>query len=296
MPRIRIAGVLRAGVFSPNHIGNDAAIFHAAADELRRRGCEVTVYSEEQFRMADIDEDTILAMCRRPESVSRLQALEEEGRIVINSGAGIENCMREHLTRILTAGGVPYPESITVNTNENVRDRLEEAGFRQCWVKRGDLYALHKEDVSFCRHAEEAQEVLHEYAYRGIRRAVISRHVAGTPVKFYGVAGQPFFDSFASFSPLRGHHPAPASGDTHASGPELDRERLHALCEKAAGLIGIKIYGGDCIVTPDGDPVIVDMNDWPSFAPCRREAAQAIAKCVIAAGRARRKPSAHPGR
>lgn len=44
MAEIKIAGVMRAGAYSPNHIGNDAAIFNIAADQLRKRGCEVTVF------------------------------------------------------------------------------------------------------------------------------------------------------------------------------------------------------------------------------------------------------------
>ena len=49
MADIQIAGIMRAGAYSPNHIGNDAAIFNAAAEQLRKRGCHVNVYSEEQF-------------------------------------------------------------------------------------------------------------------------------------------------------------------------------------------------------------------------------------------------------
>ena len=49
MAEIKIAGIMRAGAYSPNHIGNDAAIFNAAADELRKRGCLVNIYSEEKF-------------------------------------------------------------------------------------------------------------------------------------------------------------------------------------------------------------------------------------------------------
>ena len=41
MAEIKIAGVMRAGAYSPNHIGNDAAIFNIAADQLRNRGSEV---------------------------------------------------------------------------------------------------------------------------------------------------------------------------------------------------------------------------------------------------------------
>ena len=64
MSDIRIAGIMRAGAYSPNHIGNDAAIFNAAADELCKRGCIVDIFSEERFIESDIDADVVLNMCR----------------------------------------------------------------------------------------------------------------------------------------------------------------------------------------------------------------------------------------
>lgn len=79
MADIKIAGVMRAGAYSPNHIGNDAAIFNAVADQLRKRGCEVTVYSESQFQQEDIREDIILNMCREQESIKKLISLENRG-------------------------------------------------------------------------------------------------------------------------------------------------------------------------------------------------------------------------
>lgn len=290
MPSIKIAGVLRAGAYSPNHIGNDAAIFHAVADELRKRGCEVEIYSEEQFREADIHDDIVLAMCREQDSIARLQHLEEQGILVINSGFGIENCIREQMTRILLGAGIPYPDSLIVNTNENVREALVDAGMEQCWIKRGDFHAMHKEDVSFVRHPEEAQEVLHEYFYRGIPRAVINRHLPGDLIKFYGVAGQPFF---YWFYPFEAHHSK--YGAEAVNGPlhnlKFDEAALRDMCDRAADIMNVKIYGGDCIVDEDGTVRIIDFNDWPSFAPCRREAAPHIAKCVLAAYKAHRKSS-----
>ena len=199
MADIKIAGVMRAGAYSPNHIGNDAAIFNAVADQLRKRGCEVTIYSESQFQDSEIHEEIILNMCREQASIRKLMALEEEGKLVINSGFGIENCTRERMTRMLLGNNIPYPESLIVNTNEDVRSQLEEAKFGACWIKRGDFHAMHKEDVSYCRHIEEAQDMLHEYFYRGIGRAVINRHLVGDLVKFYGVSGQPFFYWFYPF-------------------------------------------------------------------------------------------------
>ena len=288
MADIKIAGVMRAGAYSPNHIGNDAAIFNATAEHLRRRGCEVNIYSEEKFQESDIEEQIILNMCREQASIQKLQKLEEEGRLVINSGFGIENCTRERMTRILLGNKISYPESLIVNTNENSIDDLKASGFSSCWIKRGDFHAMHKEDVSYCRHPEEAQEVLHEYFYRGIKRAVINRHLPGDLIKFYGISGQPFFFWFYPFDEGHSKYGHEAING-RSRGIPFDEEGLKEMCQKASDILDVKIYGGDCIVSDSGDISIIDLNDWPSFAPCRKEAAPYIAKCVLASIKAWKK-------
>ncbi|MBD5356108.1 MAG: hypothetical protein HDR88_03765 [Bacteroides sp.] len=290
MADIKIAGVMRAGAYSPNHIGNDAAIFNAAAEQLRKRGCEVNVYSEEQFRNTDIKEDVILNMCREQESIAKLQNLEDKGKLVINSGYGIENCTRERMTRILLGHHIPYPDSLLVNTNESVIEDLKNAGFTSCWIKRGDFHAMHKEDVSYCRHPEEAQEMLHEYFYRGIKRAVINRHLVGDLIKFYGISGQPFFFWFYPFDEGHSKYGYEAVNGK-SQGLYFDEDGLKKMCQEASDILDVKIYGGDCIVDVDGTVRIIDFNDWPSFAPCRNEAAPYIAKCVLSAVKAWRKKS-----
>ncbi|MCC8071247.1 MAG: hypothetical protein LIO90_05540 [Bacteroidales bacterium] len=280
MAEIKIAGVMRAGAYSPNHIGNDAAIFNIVADQLRKRGCEVNVYSEEQLIADKVTEPIIVNMCREMRSIAKLQEKEDHGALVINSGYGIENCTRERMTRILVGSNIPYPESLIVDTNEGIREKLIKNGFNQCWIKRGDFHAMHKEDVSYVRHPEEAQEVLQEYFLRGIKRAVINRHLVGDLIKFYGVQGTPFFFWFYPFD--EGHSKyGHEAVNGKSQGLPFDKERLKAICQNASEVLDVKIYGGDCIVSPEGDIRIIDFNDWPSFAPCRNEAAPHIAKCII---------------
>ena len=280
MAEIVIAGIMRAGAYSPNHIGNDAAIFNATADQLRKRGCTVNIYSEDQFISGKVSERIILNMCREQESIHLLQKMEDEGRIVINSGYGIENCTRERMTRILIGNNIPYPDSIIVNTNEAVIDELKKAGINNCWIKRGDFHAMHKEDVSYVRHAEEAQEVLQEYFYRGISRAVINRHLVGDLIKFYGIHNSPFFFWFYPFDLGHSKYGHEAINGK-SQGLEFDKEKLRAICQNASEVLDVKVYGGDCIISPEGDIRIIDFNDWPSFAPCRQEAAPHIAKCIL---------------
>ena len=280
MSEIIIAGIMRAGAYSPNHIGNDAAIFNATADQLRKRGCAVNIYSEDQFNKGLVKERIILNMCREQASIKRLQQLEDDGCIVVNSGYGIENCTRERMTRILLGNNIPYPDSVIVNTDEAVVDRLKQAGINNCWIKRGDFHAMHKEDVSHVRHAEEAQEVLQEYFYRGIRRAVINRHLVGDLIKFYGMRGSTFFYWFYPFDDGHSKYGLEAINGK-SKGLDFDIEQLEKICADAAEALGVDIYGGDCIISPTGEIRIIDFNDWPSFAPCRNEAAPFIAKCVL---------------
>ena len=282
MAEIKIAGIMRAGAYSPNHIGNDAAIFNVTAEQLRKRGCEVKVYSEEQPCAGEVTEPIILNMCREQRSIAILQQKEDNGDLVINSGYGIENCTRERMTRILVGSNIPYPQSLIVNTNEVVKDAMVKAGFSRCWIKRGDFHAMHKEDVSYVRHPEEAQEVLQEYFLRGITRAVINRHLEGDLIKFYGVYGTPFFFWFYPFDEGHSKYGHEAINGK-ARGIKFDLDHLVSICNSAAEALDVKIYGGDCIVSPEGEIRIIDFNDWPSFAPCRNEAAPYIAKAVLTA-------------
>lgn len=280
MATIQIAAIMRAGVFSPNHIGNDATILNTVAEQLRKRGCEVNIYSEEEFCAGPVSEPVIISMGRERRTTDLLQSLEDQGRLVINSGYGIENCIRERQARILLGSNIPYPASIIVDTDEAVRPRLQKLGFTQCWIKRGDFHAQHAEDVSYVRTPVEAQDVLQEYFLRGFRRAVISRHLPGRLVKFYGVAGTPFFHWFLPYEvePLNLRDEANRRTD----------ETLRTLCRNAARELNLVVYGGECIQADDGSLSIIDFNDWPSFATCRAEAATNIAKAVMAAAKDRR--------
>ena len=280
MAATKIAGIMRAEAYSPNHIGNDAAIFNAVADGLRRQGCEVNVYSETQFAAGAVQERIIFNMCRESRSIRLLQQLEDDGALVFNSGYGIENCMRERMTRLLDESGIPSPESLLVATDENVLPLLEERGYERCWVKRGDSHTVHKEDVAYARHPEEAQAIVKEFSLRGISRAVINRHLDGDLIKFYGVADASFFYWFYPFEAGHSKYGCEAvNGAAHRF--RFDEEELKRIAQRAGDALDVKIYGGDCIVGADGKISVIDFNDFPSFAPCREEAAARIAEYIL---------------
>ncbi|MDR2809595.1 MAG: hypothetical protein LBB84_03435 [Tannerellaceae bacterium] len=279
MNELIVAGIRRGTKFSPNHVGNDAAIFGLTVRELRKQGCIVHEYPESVLMEDGIEEHLIFNMVRDDRAVRRLQQYEDEGRIVINSAYGIRNCTRERMTRLLIANHIPHPRSLIVRTNIDPLPLLRDAGFNHCWIKRGDFHAIHREDVTYVRSGDEAQSILEEYAIRGIDNAVINEHLNGDLVKFYGVSGTDFF---YWFYPTAAHHSKFGLEQINgtAQGFPFDPEYLRSLCNRAAQLLNIRIYGGDCIVSEEGVVRIIDFNDWPSFAPCRNEAAHFIAKRI----------------
>ncbi len=274
-----VAGIRRENRFSPNHVGNDAAIFTLVAKHLNDMGCMVNEYIESDLLVREIEADVIFNMVRNQQSIRKLQHLEDTGYKVINSGYGIENCIREQMTRLLISKHIAHPRSLILPTSSDPIPALEEAGMCNCWVKRGDFHAIHREDVTYVRHPEEAKSIFHEYALRGIETAVINEHLVGDLVKFYGVSGTDFFYWFYPFEMHHSKFGLERINGT-AQGFPFDETYLKELCEKAANILNIKIYGGDCIVSRDSEVRLIDFNDWPSFAPCRNEAALPIAESI----------------
>ncbi|MCH5247646.1 MAG: hypothetical protein J1E99_05765 [Muribaculaceae bacterium] len=283
MADFKIAAVFRAREYSPNHIGNDAAILNEVCDQLRKRGCSVETFSEDRLVSEGYaypgQYNAWLTMARSPRCVDLLEKMESNGELVINSGYGIENCRRGRMANILLAHNVPFTDFIAVDTDESVVKRLKKAEYQKCWIKQADHHSQHKEDVTFVRHAGEAQEVLQEYFMRGIKRAIICRHLEGDIIRFYGVRGTSFFQWFLPMDDQPYVHDHEVEGGEK---PAWIREKeLKELCDRAAETLDLKVYGGDCIQLPTGALKLIDVNDWPSFAPCRKPAASTIARMVL---------------
>jgi len=276
---IKIAGIYRGMQYSPNHIGNDAAIFNLTAQYLKAKGCEVTEYSEEEFWGATLNVDAVFNMVRDTRSIKKLQALEDAGLKIINSAYGIENCTREKMTRLLVSNGVPHPKSVIMSTTHIDIKELMPLHTDEYWIKRGDFHAIHREDVTFVRGAEEAEHILKEYALRNIPSAVINKHLPGDLIKFYGIAGTDFFYWFYP-NDLSHSKFGLESINGFAKGIPFDQEYLKSICMRSAEVLNVAIYGGDCVVSANGSIKIIDFNDWPSFAPCREEAAPYVAESI----------------
>ena len=271
---LRIVGVSRGNEYSPNHVGNDTAIFQAVVVELEKKGCEVVIYPEKDFVAQAIDAEFIFDMARDRATIQRLQELEKKGSVVINSAFGIENCVRKPMTELLMQQEVPHPESYIIPTDAPFTPNVFP-----CWMKRGNSHAMVKEDVVYVECKEEAERVLAEFNRRGIPEAVVNKHLVGDLIKFYGVQGTDFFYTFYPTEQSHSKFGLEAiNGESR--GYPFDKKKLQDISNMAAEVLNVPVYGGDCVVSADGVIKIIDFNDWPSFARCREEAAPYIAECI----------------
>jgi hypothetical protein len=275
-----ILGIRRSPQFSPNHTGNDSKIFSLTVEELEKKGYKVRQMTEEEFYTEeDTQEEVIFSMLRHTENVSKLKRLRKNGIQIINSGEGIENCFRANMTTLLLDNKIPYPKSRIVPTENDSKTAFEELGNKNIWIKRGDFHTVHREDIAFCRHYEEGDEILKEYAVRGIPNAVLSEHLPGDLVKFYAVKNTSFFYWFYPFDTnhlMMGAQKTECTEHLH-----FDESELKQMAANAADVLDIHIYGGDAIISKENGIQLIDVNDWPSFAPCRDQASKYIAEAIM---------------
>jgi len=220
----------------------------------------------------------VFTMARSSMTLDILDILEEEDALIINSPKGIRNAGRLEMTSKLISAEVPSPNSTVLHTDQPV-DQQDTLDYPY-WIKRGDGYAMIKEDVTFVQTEEEASSVLQSFSNRGIKLAVLNEHLEGDLIKFYGVAEDNFFYWFYPSPTINSKFGLEAING-EASGYPFSVEELKADCEKAAEKMGLSVYGGDCVVSPTGEIRIIDFNDWPSFGPCSDQAAEAIANLIV---------------
>ena len=272
-----VLGIRRSPRFSPNSVDRDEAIFSAVSSRLLRKGCDVSVISEDLFVGVDVSRfDLVYSMARGSDVLSQLAQAEESGTLVVNSSKTLLCQQRANLVKTFQNANVPMPPLQVVNPAETLADATCAALRFPLWVKRGDSSAMCSRDVVYVAKPDELPAVLEDFAERNISSVILEAHQEGTLVKFYGVRDTDFFfacraedTAFSKFGL--------ESRNGHGTETELPVEALKSLTQRAAEVSNLEVYGGDAIVTPDGRCVLIDFNDWPSFSPCRKAAAKAIA-------------------
>lgn len=272
---MKIAAVERNPLHSPAMVDNDRAILGATARKLMQAGHSVHIMPAPPTNEAY---DAIITMTRTAPSLDTLQRLEERGTTILNRPAAVRRCSRLLFTHILLQNNIPQPPHCII---ESIGEPPRE-GYPQ-WIKRADGWSCHPQDVSFAQSPDEAKEAIEKMRARGIERIICSRHIEGDIIKFYGVSGSGGSSPFFAL-----HHPDANKtkfGLERYNGPcrhhPFDPTYLQATAFAAARAIGLDIFGGDCIVSPDGKIHIIDINDFPSFTAFRDKAAEAIATLTI---------------
>ncbi|MBQ6193676.1 MAG: hypothetical protein IJK43_04530 [Prevotella sp.] len=223
--------VLRAECFSPNAVEKDAAILHAVGDCLSRRGGHVSYVREEQFSAVGREVGAVFSMARSSEALASLQHAEADGVRVVNSTHSVGICSsRQALDELMYNNGIPTAPPYQGGAGWVKSDR----GHHVCYAADEHAVRLMKEKVE---------------------HPVVTGHVPGESLKFYGVTGRFFYPS--------------------------GYPQLQQTVERLARQVDICVYGGDAILRPDGSFAIVDFNDWPSFSCCREQAAAAISDLLL---------------
>jgi len=268
MFQMTIVFIGRAVRFSPNSIDKDAAILAAVRSRLVATGwqCE-EILPEEKLVEQWLDGNAgksgqgclgnqglvgaVVSMGRSQDTLNKIGELERQGFPVVNGTASVMLCnQRVLLMQVLEQTGVTVPPL---------------TGDDGYWVKRGYGCRETADDVRFVPDMLSAEAAVEEMHQRGLATVDVRAHVVGRWVKFYGVHETNFFRCYdEEGTVLR----------------DFDEDAVRAMAEKAAETVSLDVYGGDCIIRHDGQPVLVDLNDWPSFSPCREEAAEAIAQFV----------------
>lgn len=262
----QIAGVRREQLYSPNHVGNDAMIFMKTVEHLTELGADVKIYEEQDLAKIEIKEQFVFSMAQGVEGTEILLQMEKQGKFIINSPQGSINSYRSNMVKILPEKGIPFPKSLIVSIDEKDKIKFEDFNARKIWIKRGDVHAVHREDVTLVYSEDERKNIFREFEKRGITEVVLQEHLDGDVIKFYAIVGSPLFHWYY----LNGVNHTP-----------FDKDKLVELAQNSAMALGLDIYGGDAVVAQDGSISIIDINDWPSFAPVRDEASEQIAKLIF---------------
>ena len=265
--KLKVMMVRREERFSPNSVEKDLAILEAVAERLMELS-PILLQGEEVLRRLPLPMErggveAILSMSRSPETLAWLKTLN--GIRIINAPEGVENCTRSRLHAIMARIGIAFPSA---------------DGPDGYWLKRGDAPAQSQDDVQYAANRQELESKIRSFEARGITDYIISAHVIGDLVKFYGVLGTGFFH--VCYPSDEGH--SKFGLETHNGSARhypFSHQALQHEAERLAAAVGIEVYGGDCIIKADGTFCFIDFNDWPSFSPCRSAAATAIAALLI---------------
>ena len=269
---MKILCIFRAHQFSPSSIERDAQILQTIVKLLQEASHDVICCTEEELSaFVELNNwDFIVSMARSEEALQMLAQAEKNGLRIFNSPSALLKSDRVNLTKRFLEHLIPIPTTIIV-------DHPHKVGLKPpYWIKKGGAGAKTKDDVIFIKNEEDISTLPNTP-----QQCIAVSHTEGDLIKFYGVVGTDFFhyhyptaqiDAFSKFG-LENINGTPTFY-------QFDLESLKAIALNAAKVSGFDIYGGDAIITADGQIELIDFNDFPSFANCRAAAAEAVVQLI----------------
>ncbi len=265
---VKCLGIYRELQNSPNRESDDELILKAVLSNLDLQRVQTRgMLPEELDREDAAGWDMIVPMCETYTRLMRLRKLAASSNapLMINHPDAVLNCYRTKMLPLLDEAGVNFPQSEIRPVAQALSEGLPHWAEKGVWLKRGDVHNTCMHDVVFARDSADFAAVLRDFESREIANVVLQKHQDGDLIKFYGVGPGQWFTWFY-------HDPSTARRLS------FELEDLAAEAEKAARAVGLEVFGGDAIISPDGPIFIIDINSWPSFAKVRGEAAIQIAR------------------
>ena len=258
---LEIAGITRKTDFSPGHILNDYLIMSLTVEELCKLNSKVTMYTEDDLGVKEIKENFIISMVQGPKGSKKLLELSHDKQLIMNTPQSVINCYRYNLIKEMEKNSIPFPLSRIITNKNKIPEEIKKIQ-GPLWLKRGDAHASCREDVVKINSYKDIPKEVEKFNKRGIFRCAVQQHIEGFTVKFYGITGTDFFYWYQQTDQMR---------------PAFNEDDLSFIANLAAVSLNLDVYGGDAIITPDLDIIIIDVNDWPSFAPIKEKASKIIA-------------------
>lgn len=264
-----IIAVSRAERFSPNSVEKDAKILDCLCKALMHYGYDVETSGEEAIGLS-VKKRVYVSMARSTEALDFLSEAEARGAVVMNDPHAVVLCQNRRLLmeRLRREG---------IATSTECGGKESASGY---WIKKNRGYSEQADDVCFAANDAERDEMVEAMRRRGIDDVYVTPHIEGDLVKFYGVAGTDFFRTFypGDDGQFKFEQEKVNGKPSHYA---FDERKLQHDIDRAARAVGLDFYGGDVVISAEGEATVIDLNDWPSYSRCREEAARAMALAVV---------------
>lgn len=299
---IEVLLTYRAKVFSPNNVEKDAAILQKVAQKLSTAGCSVREFSETEiteYLLGCKFTETEKSICKSdtlqqivvgmPRLLKTLLQIKVSGIKCYNHISGIINVAtsRELTLSLLSAAGISVPEWWAYDPEEDEMFQCEQhlQTLLPAWVKAMRHNGVRHDDVVFVNTPLEADSEIIRLASENAQDIVVMKHLNGDLIKVYAVT-----NALGEVKFIKWFYPQ-ENGYTKFGDEAYNDDLQHfafsenaccMLAEKISQTLDLQFFGFDAIVGKDNTLSVIDVNDWPSYSICQDEAAEEIARTILA--------------